>query len=54
MIQKLVLSLAITAAMYGQIPRPAADFSVLLPTGKKVSLTEYKGKIVLLTGLLTT
>ncbi len=43
------------AALFGQtVPRPAPEFSVLLPTGKKVSLTDYKGKVILLAGLLTT
>jgi hypothetical protein len=55
MIKKLALSLVLTAALFGQtIPRPAPEFSVLLPTGKKISLTDYKGKVILLTGLLTT
>jgi len=43
------------ALMMGQVvPRPAPEFSVLLPTGKKVALTDYKGKVVVLVGILTT
>ena len=51
----LLLPLLTAAAIPGQeIPRPAPPFSVQLPTGKAVSLTDYKGKVVLLAGLLTT
>lgn len=47
--------LAASAVAFGQaVPRPAPDFSVMLPTGKKVTLAEYKGKVIILAGLLTT
>jgi hypothetical protein len=43
------------ATLMGQVvPRPAPEFSVLLPTGKKAALTDYKGKVVVLVGILTT
>lgn len=53
---RLIPAFALVAAVaFGQTtPRPAPDFSVTLPTGKKVSLSDYKGKIVILAGLLTT
>ena len=51
----LLLPLLTAAALPGQdLPRPAPPFSVHLPTGKAVSLTDYKGKVILLAGLLTT
>jgi cytochrome oxidase Cu insertion factor (SCO1/SenC/PrrC family) len=51
----LLLPLLTAAALFGQdVPRPAPAFSVTLPSGKAVSLTDYKGKVILLAGLLTT
>ena len=51
----LLLPLFTAAALNGQdIPRPAPAFSVMLPSGKAVSLSDYKGKVILLSGLLTT
>jgi peroxiredoxin len=36
------------------IPRPAPPFSIDLVTGKKIWLTDYKGKVVVFAGVLTT
>lgn len=47
-------ALAASAAFGQTIPRPAPEFSVTLPTGKKVALSDYKGKVIVLAGLLTT
>jgi hypothetical protein len=52
---KLIGTLLISAALFGQaIPRPSPDFSVMMLTGKKLSVADYKGKILLVAGLLTT
>jgi hypothetical protein len=55
-LMRLIPAFALAAAVaFGQtIPRPAPDFFVTLPTGKKVALSDYKGKVILLAGLLTT
>ncbi len=37
-----------------EIPRPAPDFSVLLPEGGELHLSQYRGKVVLLEFLITT
>lgn len=51
----LLLPLLTAAVLTGQeVPRPATPFSVMLPSGKAVSLSDYKGKVILLSGLLTT
>ena len=57
MMKKLILLLPLltAAALPGQeLPRPAPPFSVHLPTGKAVTLSDYKGKVIVLAGLLTT
>ena len=52
---KLILTLLLSATLFGQVvPRPAPEFSVMMLTGKRVSVAEYKGKILLVAGLLTT
>ena len=51
----LLLPLLTAALTTGQdLPRPAPAFSLMLPSGKAVSLSDYKGKVILLSGLLTT
>lgn len=53
--KRLILALLAAVALLGQdIPRPAPPFSVTLPDGRAASLSDYKGKVVLLAGLLTT
>jgi cytochrome oxidase Cu insertion factor (SCO1/SenC/PrrC family) len=38
----------------GQVPRPAPDITVYLENGSPLKLSQYKGKVVLATFLLTT
>ncbi len=47
----LAASLTVCAA---QLPRKAPDFQMQLPSGKTVSLNDYKGKAVALAFILTT
>jgi peroxiredoxin len=37
-----------------QIPRPSPDFVVQLPTGKQIKVSDYRGKVLCLTIILTT
>ena len=48
--------LAVSAGLLGsaEIPRPAPDFSVLLPEGGELQLSHYRGKVVVLEFLITT
>jgi hypothetical protein len=51
----LITPFLIAAALHGQdVPRPAPSLTIQLPGGNAVSLTDYKGKVILLAGLLTT
>ena len=52
--KRLILILSAATLVGQEIPRPAPPFSVQLPTGKSASLADYKGKVILLAGLLTT
>jgi peroxiredoxin len=45
---------SVMPSMAQVIPRPAPDYSIQLPNGQKVSLSQYKGKVVVLEFLLTT
>lgn len=36
------------------VPRPAPDFEVMLPEGRRVKLSDYKGKVVAFAGVVTT
>jgi peroxiredoxin len=47
----LIFALALSA---GQIPRRAPAFSMSLADGSKVSLSQYRGKVVLMAYILTT
>jgi peroxiredoxin len=49
----LVLACALTAAGQ-QLPRKAPDFTINMNGGKKIQLSEYKGKGVVLAFILTT
>lgn len=49
-----LLALAGMIAQGQTIPRPAPPFSIDLVTGKKIWLTDYKGKVVVFAGVLTT
>jgi len=44
-------ALSITAA---DLPRPTPEFTVLMPGGKDIKLSDYKGKVVVVEILLTT
>jgi peroxiredoxin len=48
----IAVSLAWTA-WAGTVPRPAPPLSVLTPSGQKISLADYKGKVVLVKFFLT-
>ncbi|MGA2598630.1 MAG: hypothetical protein ABSH09_16765 [Bryobacteraceae bacterium] len=37
-----------------ELPRKAADIDITLPDGQKVSLEQYRGKVVCLAFILTT
>ena len=51
----LIPALAAASSLFAQTtPRVAPDISILLPSGKKVSIDDYRGKVVLLAGLVTT
>ncbi len=46
-----VAALTLSAA---QVPRPAGNFSVDMPNGQKLSLSQFRGKIVGLVFISTT
>jgi hypothetical protein len=51
----IVLSaLAATAAVAGEVPRPAQPLEIEMPQGKKLPIKSLRGKIVALTFLSTT
>lgn len=37
-----------------ELPRPAMDLTIVLPDGKNVKLSDERGKVVILTFILTT
>lgn len=47
-------ALAALSLVAADVPRPAPDFTVKMPNGKDVKLSDYKGKVVVLEFLLTT
>jgi peroxiredoxin len=46
--------LAVTAAAAADVPRPAPDFTINVPGGQAVQLSQYRGKVVVLAFILTT
>ena len=46
--------LAVSQLRRQELPRLAPPFSVQLPSGKAASLADYKGKVIILAGLLST
>jgi len=44
----ILVLLLMTAAVYAKEPRPASDMPIPLPSGKKIRLQQYAGKVVLL------
>ncbi|HEY1240071.1 MAG TPA: TlpA disulfide reductase family protein [Bryobacteraceae bacterium] len=56
--RSLAVAFAVLASLIpdvnaGTLPRPAPDFAINLPGGKQVLLSQYKGKTVALTFILT-
>ena len=53
---KAILVAACCALMSAgaELPRKAADIDITLPDGQKVSLEQYRGKVVCLAFILTT
>ena len=56
MLRKLVCLAVLTgiAACAVNIPRPAAEVAVMTPNGGQELLSKYRGKIVILTFILST
>jgi peroxiredoxin len=50
----LYFGVAALAGIAGQVPRPAPDFTISLPDGRKVPLSQYRGKAVALAFVSTT
>ena len=50
----LSLGMTLPMLMAAEIPRPAPEFVIKLPTGQQLLLTNYRGKVVALEFLLTT
>jgi peroxiredoxin len=55
-ITSLIASLILAAGSLwaAQIPRPAPDLTIPLPGGKQVKVSDYRGKVLCLTFILTT
>jgi len=55
-IASVVLLCAALAATFlcGEVPRPAPDFSIVIPGGKPMLLRALRGKVVLLAFISTT
>ena len=49
-----MLTAAIVPAIAAEVPRPAPDYTVNLPAGKSVKLSDFKGKILVCEFLLAT
>jgi thiol-disulfide isomerase/thioredoxin len=55
MIRTLALALCLAAGLAAQtLPRPVIDFPITVSGGKKLTPTQYKGKVVVVEILLTT
>lgn len=59
MFRRLSIALALSAllvvsAAAQEVPRPAKDLELLMPKGGKLNLKQYRGKIIVFAGLLTT
>jgi hypothetical protein len=46
--------LSVLPAIAAEIPRPAPELAIALPDGKQLRVSEYRGKAVILTFILTT
>ena len=50
----VLLTIGALSAFAAEVPRPAPDFTVNMPDGKPVKLSQYKGKIVVVEFLMVT
>jgi len=52
----LVAAFALSANLIqaAEIPRPAPDFAIQMPNGKQIKVSDYRGKVLGLTFILTT
>ena len=48
------MALAAGSAMAADLPRPSPDFTIPLPGGKQVKVSDYRGKVLCLVFILTT
>jgi peroxiredoxin len=48
------LVLAASALWAAEVPRPAPDLAIPLPDGKQIKVSDYRGKVLCLTFILTT
>ena len=52
--RSIALAVALTAvAAAADVPRPAPDIDITLSDGKKVNISDYRGKVLCLTFILT-
>lgn len=52
--RQLILAGGALPLAAASVPRPAPDFEVTLLTGRKVKLSDYRGKVLLFSFILTT
>lgn len=50
----LLISLTCIPMIGAQLPRRAYDVAIKLPDGKKLNVSDYRGKVVCLAFILTT
>jgi peroxiredoxin len=49
-----ILAMFASSLVAAEIPRPAPDLAIPLPDGKQVKVSDYRGKVLCLTFILTT
>lgn len=49
-----VFALSASLVQAAEIPRPAPDFTIQMPNGKQIKVSDYRGKVLGLTFILTT
>ena len=54
MLRNALLALAATASAFAATPRPVASISIPTPEGKRINLTQFRGKVVLMVIFSTT
>lgn len=52
--RQLLAGLGALPLLGAEVPRPAPDFEVTLPDGKKINLSSYRGKVLGFACILTT